>query len=62
MRSQKFTKVLLPTTHGGHFYMAENRTFLLCVDIWALSVACSVEFLYRKGFVSLQNARRAKAT
>src|ERR1700687_5801107 len=19
-------------THGGHFYMAENRTFLLCVD------------------------------
>src|ERR1700726_377901 len=27
--SQKFTKVLLPTTHGGHFYMAENRTFLL---------------------------------
>jgi hypothetical protein len=32
MHSQKFTKVLLPTTHGGHFYMAENRTFLLCVD------------------------------
>jgi hypothetical protein len=26
------------------------------------SVACSSEFLYRKGFVSLQNARRAKAT
>ena len=27
----------LPITHGGHFNMAENRTFLLCVDtngIW----------------------------
>ena len=23
---------LPPTTHGGHFNMAENRTFLLCVD------------------------------
>jgi hypothetical protein len=24
----------LPITHGGHFNMAENRTFLLCVDTW----------------------------
>jgi hypothetical protein len=32
IHSQKFTKVLLQTTHGGHFNMAENRTFLLCVD------------------------------
>jgi len=25
--------IFLPrNTHGGHFYMAENRTFLLCVD------------------------------
>jgi len=32
MHSQKFTKVLLQTTPGGHFYMAENRTLLLCVD------------------------------
>src|SRR5690348_11954171 len=24
--------------HGsGHFYLAENRTFLLCVDIWEIS-------------------------
>src|SRR5436309_8217204 len=30
--SQEFTKVLLRTTHGGHFNMAEKRTFLLCVD------------------------------
>src|SRR5207302_6242722 len=28
----EFTKVPRPTTHGGHFNMAENRTFLLCVD------------------------------
>src|SRR5260370_16246135 len=27
-----FTKVLLRTIPGGHFNMAENRTFLLCVD------------------------------
>ena len=25
-------KLFLPTIHGGHFYMAENRTFLFCVD------------------------------
>src|ERR1017187_4602186 len=24
----------LPITHGGHFNMAENRTFLLCIDTW----------------------------
>jgi hypothetical protein len=24
---------LLPIIHGGHFNMAENRTFLLCVDM-----------------------------
>ncbi len=29
---QGFTKVLLRTIPGGHFNMAENRTFLLCVD------------------------------
>jgi hypothetical protein len=29
---QELTKVLLRTIHGGHFNMAENRTFLLCVD------------------------------
>src|SRR6266404_1872285 len=32
IHSQEFTKVLLQTIHGGHFNMAENRTFLLCVD------------------------------
>ena len=26
-------RVFLRTIHGGHFNMAENRTFLLCVDI-----------------------------
>jgi len=29
---QEFIKVFLRTIPGGHFYMAENRTFLLCVD------------------------------
>src|SRR5713226_6608873 len=29
---QELTKVLLRTIPGGHFNMAENRTFLLCVD------------------------------
>ena len=29
---QEFTKVLLRTIHGGHFNMAEKRTFLICVD------------------------------
>jgi hypothetical protein len=24
----------LPISHGGHFNMAENRPFLLCVDTW----------------------------
>jgi hypothetical protein len=24
--------VLLRTIHGGHFNMAEKRTFLICVD------------------------------
>src|SRR6266700_3427788 len=33
IHSQEFTKVLLQAIHGGHFNMAENRTFLLCVDI-----------------------------
>src|SRR6266704_35299 len=32
IHSQEFTKVLLQAIHGGHFNMAENRTFLLCVD------------------------------
>src|SRR5207247_2489504 len=39
--SQEFTKVLLRTTHGGHFNMAEKRTFLLCVDIAAARAAPS---------------------
>ncbi|MGB2644751.1 MAG: hypothetical protein WA530_15355, partial [Candidatus Acidiferrum sp.] len=29
---QERTKAPLQTIHGGHFNMAENRTFLLCVD------------------------------
>ncbi|MGH9675488.1 MAG: hypothetical protein ACRD36_00175, partial [Candidatus Acidiferrum sp.] len=29
---QENPKVLLRIIHGGHFNMAENRTFLLCVD------------------------------
>src|SRR6266852_351026 len=29
---QELTKVLFRTIPGGHFNMAENRTFLLCVD------------------------------
>src|SRR6266567_7605833 len=33
IHSQEFTKVLLQAIHGGHFNMAENRTFLLCVDM-----------------------------
>src|SRR5713226_3007807 len=34
---QELTKVLLRTIPGGHFNMAENRTFLLCVDTPALN-------------------------
>src|SRR5713226_6598658 len=30
---QELTKVLFRTIPGGHFNMAENRTFLLCVDM-----------------------------
>lgn len=36
--SPELTRVLLRTTPGGHFNMAENRTFLLCVDtgpVWS---------------------------
>jgi len=29
---QRPERVFLRSTHGGHFNMAENRTFLLCVD------------------------------
>jgi len=30
----------IQTTHGGHFNMAENRTFLLCVDTLRHCIAC----------------------
>jgi hypothetical protein len=43
---KKFTKVLLQTTHGGHFNMAENRTFLLCVDTQMLRSGIKTHFSF----------------
>src|SRR5208337_4212925 len=53
---QECTKVLLRTTPGGHFNMAENRTFLLCVD--SGSEEKEISAIWKRG--SRSETRRAK--